>query len=68
MFLTEIFHSLNSAMLEKYTDEVIEINQKAKEYGLVLTRDEIKNIIISRNQILHSYGRVDISINATKKN
>ncbi len=67
MFLTEIFHSLDSVTLEKYADEVVEINQKTKEFGLVLTRDEIKNIIVSRNQVLHSYGRVELSVEATKE-
>lgn len=67
MFLAEIFHSLDSVTLEKYTDEIIKINQKAKEFGLVLTRDEIKNIIVSRNQVLHSYGRVELSVEVTKE-
>lgn len=67
MFLPKILHSLDSSMLEKYTDEIVEVNQKAKEFGLVLTRDEIKNIIVSRNQVLHSYGRVELSVEVTKE-
>ncbi len=67
MFLPKMLHSLDSSMLEKYTDEIVEVNQKAKEFGLVLTRDEIKNIIISRNQVLHSYGRVELGVDVIKE-
>ena len=67
MFLPKMLHSLDSSMLEKYTDEIVEVNQKAKEFGLVLTRDEIKNIIVSRNQVLHSYGRVELGVGVIKE-
>lgn len=67
MFSPRMLHSLNSSMLEKYTDEIIEVNQTANEFGLVLTRDEIKNIIVSRNQVLQNYGRVELSVDVTKE-
>lgn len=67
MFLPKMFHYLDSSMLKKYTDEIAEVNQKAKEFGLGLTRNEIKNIIISRNQVLHSYGRVELNVDVIKE-
>lgn len=67
MFLPKMLHTLNSSMLEKHTDEIEEINQKAKEFGLILTRNEIKNIIVARNQVLHSYGRVELSVDVIKE-
>lgn len=67
MFLPKMLHTLNSSMLEKHTDEIEEINQKAKEFGLILTRNEIKNIIVARNQVLQSYGRVELSVDVIKE-
>ncbi|MEI3612698.1 DUF6323 family protein [Pseudogracilibacillus sp. SO30301A] len=67
MFLPKMLHSLDATILEQYTDEIEEVTQKAKEFGLVLTRDEIKNLIVSRNQVLHSYGRVELSVDVTKE-
>ncbi|GIN73300.1 hypothetical protein J14TS2_37750 [Bacillus sp. J14TS2] len=67
MFSPKMLYALNSSMLDKYTDEIVEVNQKTKEFGLELTRDEIKNIIVARNQVLHSYGRVELSVDVTKE-
>ncbi|WP_440896664.1 DUF6323 family protein [Amphibacillus sp. Q70] len=67
MFLPKMLHSLDASMLEKYTDEIQVVNQKAKEFGLVLTRNEIKNILVARNQVLHSYGRVELSVDVIKE-
>ncbi|MBO0996019.1 DUF6323 family protein [Bacillus sp. SD088] len=67
MFSPKMLHVLNSSMLDKYTDEIVKVNQKTKEFGLELTRDEIKNIIVARNQVLHSYGRVELSVDVTKE-
>ncbi|WP_368654973.1 DUF6323 family protein [Ornithinibacillus sp. 4-3] len=67
MFLPKILNSLDSSMLEQYTDEVMVVNQKAKEFGLELTRNEIKSLIISRNKVLQSYGRVELSVEVIKE-
>lgn len=67
MLSPKLLHSLNSSMLEKYTDDIVEVNKKTKEFGLVLTRNEIKNIIVARNQVLHSYGRVELSVDVIKE-
>ncbi|MBN6206042.1 hypothetical protein JYK21_06225 [Ralstonia pickettii] len=67
MFSPKKLFSLNASMLEKYTDEIAEVNQKAKEFGLMLSRDEIKNIVVSRNQVLQSYGRVELSVEVIKE-
>lgn len=67
MFLPGMPHFLDSSMLEKYTDEIIAVNQKAKTFGVMLTREQIKNIIVSRNHVLQSYGRVELGIEVTKE-
>lgn len=67
MFSPKKLFSLNASMLEKYTDEIAEVNQKAKKFGLMLSRDEIKNIVVSRNQVLQSYGRVELSVEVIKE-
>lgn len=67
MLLPQFFQSLDISILEKYTDEVLKVNEKTKQYGLVLTSNEIKDMIISRNQILYNYGRVETDISVIKE-
>jgi hypothetical protein len=66
MFLPRIFKSLELSVRERETHELLELNEKTKEYGLVLTPDEIKEILTVRDQVLHSYGRVELGIEVSK--
>lgn len=47
--------------------ELLELNEKTKEYGLVLTPKEIERMMAARSQILYGYGRVELSIQVTKE-
>lgn len=47
--------------------ELLELNEKTKEYGLVLTPQEIERMMAARSQILYGYGRVELSIQVTKE-
>ncbi|CDQ41566.1 MULTISPECIES: DUF6323 family protein [Virgibacillus] len=67
MFLPRLLGSIDSFMLEKYTDELLNINQKTKEYGLELTRDEIKEMMTVRERVLQSYGRVELGVEVFKE-
>ncbi|MBW4082585.1 DUF6323 family protein [Paenibacillus sp. S150] len=67
MYLSRIFNSLNVSMQEKYMTELLELNGKTKEYGLVLTPQEIELMMAARKRVLYSYGRVELSIEATKE-
>lgn len=67
MDLSRLFNSLNTSAQEQVMTELLELNEKTKEYGLVLTPQEIERMMAARSQILHGYGRVELSIQVTKE-
>ncbi|MFC4597815.1 DUF6323 family protein [Cohnella hongkongensis] len=66
MYLSRIFNSLNVPMQEQDMTELLELNEKTKENGLVLTLKDVQSMMAARSQILYSYGRVELSIEVTK--
>jgi Family of unknown function (DUF6323) len=67
MFLPRMLSSIDSSIQENFVIELLEMNQKTKEYGLILTPEEIINMMDVRNQALHGYGRVELGIEVTKE-
>jgi hypothetical protein len=67
MYLSRIFNSLNVSMQEQYMTELLELNEKTKDYGLVLSLEDIQMMMAARSQVLYSYGRVELSIEVTKE-
>ncbi|WP_099156929.1 DUF6323 family protein [Virgibacillus ndiopensis] len=67
MFLPRLLGSIDHIMQEKYTNELLKVNKKLKEYDLVLTRDEIKNMLIVRNRVLRDYARVELGVEVIKE-
>jgi len=67
MLLPMVLNSVNPLLKETYMDELLKSNERTKEYGLVLTAEEAKKIIEARNNILHSYGRVELGNEVTKE-
>lgn len=41
-------------------DEILECNEETREYGLVLTRDQAKEIAEARTESLKYYGRIEV--------
>ncbi|QWU13252.1 hypothetical protein SAMN04487895_12213 [Paenibacillus sophorae] len=66
MYLPRLFNSLNVSMQEQCITELLELNEKTKEYGLILTPQDVELMMAARNQVLYSYGRVELSIEVTK--
>ncbi|MFD1776235.1 DUF6323 family protein [Paenibacillus rhizophilus] len=66
MYISRLFNSLNVSMQAQYMTELLELNEKTKEYGLVLTPRDVELMMAARNEVLHSYGRVELSIEVTK--
>lgn len=66
MYLSRIFNSLNTSMFEKYMIELLDLNEKTKEYDLVLTLEDVQIMMEARSQVLYSYGRVELRIEVTK--
>lgn len=67
MSLSRIFNSLNMSIQEQVMTELLELNEKTKDYGLVLTPQDIELMMAARSQILYGYGRVELSIEVTKE-
>lgn len=67
MFLPRLLSSMDSPMRKKFMIELLETNQKTKQYGLALTPTEINSMMAVRNQALHNYGRVELGIEVTKQ-
>ncbi|MBH8609160.1 DUF6323 family protein [Thermoactinomyces sp. CICC 10521] len=67
MYLSRIFNAINISVQEKYMTEILELNEKTKEFGLILTPDEVKNMMVARNKVLRDYGRVELGIEVTKE-
>ena len=61
-----ILSSLNSNLEVIQEQELLELNENSSAYGLTLNKEDIKEIINSRNNTLKSYGRIELDINVTK--
>ncbi len=66
MFLP-ILGSQNQLMKETYSNKLLELNEKTKAYGLILTKEDAKHVIEARTQTLNSYERIELGLNATQK-
>lgn len=67
MTLPSIFGAMDAAMKELQTNEILKTNEETMKYGLSLTAEEAVEIVESRNQLLRSYGRVELDMEAAKK-
>ncbi|GIP35361.1 DUF6323 family protein [Paenibacillus sp. J2TS4] len=66
MFPSRIWNELHASAQDQAVLEILELNEKTKEYGLVLTPEEVKHLIMARNQALSNYGRVELGIEVSK--
>ncbi|MGN7765445.1 DUF6323 family protein [Paenibacillus sp. 22594] len=66
MYFPVVFHALNVSIQEHYVAEFLELNRKSEAYGVILTPQDAERIMTVRNQVLHNYGRVELSIEVTK--
>lgn len=66
MFWPIIFDSMNKVLEEIQINEILEINEESKKYGLILTAEEATEIMEGRNRVLKSCGRVELGIEVTK--
>ena len=61
-----ILKSLNSNLQITQENEILDLNEKSQIYGLTLNKEDVKEIINSRDNILKSYGRIELDIGVTK--
>jgi hypothetical protein len=67
MNLSRLFNSMSLSIPEQHLIELLELNEKTQPFGLTLAPDEIKQLLAERNRVLHSYGRLELGIAATKE-
>lgn len=67
MNLINIFNLEQSILNGQYINELLQTNEETKKYGLVLTLEDVKQIINVRNKVLKGYGRIELSFDVTKK-
>lgn len=65
--LPRLFRSIHTSMRETLVTELLAVNQKTKKYGVQLTAEDIRHLIDDREQLLHSYGRVELGVDVTKR-
>ena len=61
-----ILKSLNSNLQITQENEILNLNEKSQMYGLSLNKEDVKEIINSRDNTLKSYGRIELNISITK--
>lgn len=67
MQLSRLFHSLSASMQEQEMNELLEMNETTKTYGLTLAPEDVKSMLEARNRALSGYGRVELGIEAAKE-
>jgi hypothetical protein len=67
MFLPLILNSLDLVFQEILINEIIQINDISQKHGLILSTEDVWEIIEVRNQLLRSYGRVELDSKLIKK-
>ena len=62
-----ILSFLNNNNLIAIKNQILEINDKSVDYGLVLSPKDVEEVIKSRKDSLKTYGRIDLNMDITKK-
>ena len=61
-----ILKSLNLNLQITQENEILDLNEKSQIYGLTLNKEDVKEIINSRDNTLKNYGRIELDIGITK--
>ena len=61
-----ILKCLNSNLQITQENEILDLNEKSQIYGLTLNKEDVKEIINSRDNTLKNYGRIELDIGITK--
>ena len=67
MNLSDMLHSIQLSRNSETVMELVRLNEKTKEHGLVLTPNDAKTLVESRNKVLHDYARVELSTDVLKE-
>ncbi|MCL6625090.1 DUF6323 family protein [Alicyclobacillus shizuokensis] len=67
MLLSRFLNSMSIATQMPYVTELLSLNERTMAYNLQLTPRDIQDLMTARTQVLYSYGRVELGIEATKE-
>ncbi len=67
MNLSDILNSIQLSPKSKTVMELLSLNEKTKERGLVLTPNDVKTLVVSRNKVLRDHARVELGIGVLKE-
>lgn len=67
MNLPNIFSFEETRLSKLYINELLQTNEETKKYGLLLTLEDVKQIINVRNKVLENYGRIELSFEVIKR-
>lgn len=62
-----ILSSIQNKSIIVAKNELLKINDESSAYGLILTPQDVEEIIKSRGYSLNNYGRIDLNMDVTKK-
>lgn len=62
-----ILSSIQNEYITVAKNELLKINEKSSAYGLILTEEDVEEIIKSREYSLKTYVRIDLNMDVTKK-
>lgn len=62
-----ILSSIQKKSIIVAKNELLKINDESSAYGLILTPQDVEEIIKSRGYSLKNYGRIDLNMDVTKK-
>jgi len=66
MLLPMVLNSMNLAQREQQVNEILQLNDESSKYGMVLSTDDVLQLLEARNGFLQHIGRIDISIEVSK--
>ena len=67
MDLSDMLNSIQLSQNSNAVMELVRLNEKTKEWGLILTPDDAKTLVVSRNKVLRDHARVELSIGVLKE-
>ncbi|MEF3327810.1 DUF6323 family protein [Oceanobacillus oncorhynchi] len=67
MDLSDMLNSIQLSQNSNAVMELVRLNDKTKERGLILTPDDAKTLVVSRNKVLRDHARVELSIGVLKE-
>jgi hypothetical protein len=66
MLLPIVLNSMNAIGKERLVNEILEMNDESREFGLVLTPQEAVQILEARNRSLQQLGRIELGIGVSQ--